>query len=157
MGGLNHWRTSPNKKTNKGGEQVHANIENDPNEGEIIFVIIQGQNIFVQSKAKGVVNKNFLLLDNQSTVNQIANPSLLKNIRKSSKLGWKFQFLVAISGTPIGSRILFHFWFQRFRSVFFWIPLLKNREIRILIPKLGFPKKYNIGIQYISFQMRHQS
>jgi hypothetical protein len=32
-----------------------------------------------------VVNKNFLLLDNQSTVNQIANPSLLKNIWKSSK------------------------------------------------------------------------
>jgi hypothetical protein len=32
-----------------------------------------------------VVNKNFLLLDNQSTVNQIANPSLLKNIRKLSK------------------------------------------------------------------------
>jgi hypothetical protein len=32
-----------------------------------------------------MVNKNFLLLDNQSTVNQIANPSLLKNIWKSSK------------------------------------------------------------------------
>jgi hypothetical protein len=48
----------PNKKTNKGGEQVHANIENDPDEEE---------NIFVQAWAKGVVNKNFLLLDNQST------------------------------------------------------------------------------------------
>ncbi len=33
-----------------------------------------------------MVNNNFLLLDNQSTVNQIANPSLLKNIWKSSKL-----------------------------------------------------------------------
>ena len=32
-----------------------------------------------------MVNENYLLLDNQSTVNQIANPSMLKNIRKSSK------------------------------------------------------------------------
>ncbi len=69
-------RECPHKKTNKGGEQVHANIEENPNEGE---------NIFVQARAKGVVNKNFLLLDNQSMVNQIANPSLLKNIWKSSK------------------------------------------------------------------------
>jgi hypothetical protein len=30
-------------------------------------------------------NENYLLLDNQSTVNQIANPSMLKNIRKSNK------------------------------------------------------------------------
>ncbi len=48
-------------------------------------MIIEGENIFVQARAKGVVNKNFLLMDNQSTVNQIANPSLLKNIQKSSK------------------------------------------------------------------------
>ncbi len=75
----------PNKKTNKGGEQVHANIEDDPNKGENIFVIIKGENIFLQARAKGVVSKNFLLLDNQSTVNQIANPSLLKNIQKMSK------------------------------------------------------------------------
>ena len=74
-----------NKMTNKGGEQVHANIEDDPNEGENIFVIIEGENIFVQAGAKVVVNKNFLLLDNQSTVNQITNPSLPKNIWKSSK------------------------------------------------------------------------
>jgi hypothetical protein len=32
-----------------------------------------------------MVNKNYLLLDNQSTAHQIANPSLLKIIRKSSK------------------------------------------------------------------------
>ncbi len=69
-------RECPNKKTNKGGEQVHANIEDDPNEGE---------NIFMQARAKGVVNKNFLLLDNKSTVNQIANPSLLKNIWRLNK------------------------------------------------------------------------
>ncbi len=39
----------------------------------------------MQQKLKGTVDKNYLLLDNQSTVHQIANPSLLKNIRKSSK------------------------------------------------------------------------
>jgi hypothetical protein len=78
-------RECPNKMTNKGGEQVHANIEDNPNKGEHIFVIIKGENIFVKARAKGVVNKNFLLLDNQSTVNQIANPSLPKNIWKSSK------------------------------------------------------------------------
>ncbi len=63
---------------NKGGEQVHANIEeqDDPDEGE---------NNFVQARAKGVVNKNFLLLDNQSMVNQIVNLSLLENIQKSRK------------------------------------------------------------------------
>jgi hypothetical protein len=48
-------RECPNRKTNKGGEQFHANIEDDPNEGE---------NIFVQARAKGVASKNFLLLDN---------------------------------------------------------------------------------------------
>jgi hypothetical protein len=50
-------RKCPNKNTKKGGEQVHANVEeqDDPNEGE---------NIFVQARAKGVVNKNFLPLDN---------------------------------------------------------------------------------------------
>ncbi len=31
------------------------------------------------------MNKNYILLNNQSTVNQIANPKLLKNIRKASK------------------------------------------------------------------------
>ncbi len=56
------------------------NIEDDPDKGENIFVIIEGENIFMQARAKGVVNKNFLMLDNQSTVNQIANPRHLKNI-----------------------------------------------------------------------------
>jgi hypothetical protein len=40
----------------------------------------------VQRKIKGVVNKNYLLLNNQSMVNQIVNPDLLTNIRKSQKL-----------------------------------------------------------------------
>ncbi len=44
-----------------------------------------GENIFAQQKSRGMVNKNYLLPDNQSTVNQIVNPNMLKNIRKSSK------------------------------------------------------------------------
>ncbi len=61
-------------------EQVHANVEEEnSNEDKVV-------NFFVQCKTKGVVNKkNYLLLDNQSTVDQIANPDILKNIRKSQK------------------------------------------------------------------------
>jgi hypothetical protein len=40
----------------------------------------KGENLFVQHKLKAVANKNYLLLNNQSTVNQVANLSLLKNI-----------------------------------------------------------------------------
>ena len=36
----------------------------------------------VLSEAKGRINKNWLLLDNQSTVNVISNGDLLKNIRQ---------------------------------------------------------------------------
>jgi hypothetical protein len=37
------------------------------------------------NRKTGVVNPNYILLDNQSTVNQVANANLLKNIRKSNK------------------------------------------------------------------------
>jgi hypothetical protein len=40
--------------------------------------------MFVQKREKGVLNKNWLLLDSQSTVDQVANPALLKNIRKAA-------------------------------------------------------------------------
>ena len=43
----------------------------------------KGENIFVQNGTRGGVNRSYVLLDNQSTVNQIANPSLLANIRKT--------------------------------------------------------------------------
>jgi hypothetical protein len=68
-------RKCSNKKDK---DQIHANIveEKDPGDGE---------NIFAQQKLKGMVNENHLLLYNQSTVNQIANPNMLENIRKSSK------------------------------------------------------------------------
>ena len=46
--------------------------------------IDKGENMFVQKREKGVVNKNWLLLDSQSTVDQIANPAMLKNIRKAA-------------------------------------------------------------------------
>jgi hypothetical protein len=70
---------APECKSKKQPDQVHANVvEEDSDENN-------DENLFMQHKAKGVVNKNYLLLDNQSTVNQIANPDLLTNIRKSQK------------------------------------------------------------------------
>ncbi len=42
-----------------------------------------GENIFVQKKEGGVINKNWVLLDSQSTVNQVSNPALLSNIRRA--------------------------------------------------------------------------
>jgi hypothetical protein len=69
-------RECPNKKEDK--DQMHATIDEEDN-------LDDGENLFVQQKSNGMVNKNYLLLDNQSTVNQITNPSMLKNIRKSSK------------------------------------------------------------------------
>jgi hypothetical protein len=42
-----------------------------------------GENIFVQKKEGGGVNKNWVLLNSQSTVNQVSNPALLSNIRRA--------------------------------------------------------------------------
>ncbi len=39
----------------------------------------------VQKEERGIVNKKYILLGNQSTVDQIANPKLLMNIRKANK------------------------------------------------------------------------
>jgi hypothetical protein len=58
---------------------VHADVEEEDSDED------EDENLFVQHKTKGVVNKNYLLLDNQSSVDQIANPDLLTNIRKSQK------------------------------------------------------------------------
>jgi hypothetical protein len=70
-------RECPNKNGAQVDGQIHTNVqEKDLDEGE---------NIFVQNKERGIVNKNYILLNNQSTVDQIANPRLLKNIRKASK------------------------------------------------------------------------
>jgi hypothetical protein len=66
--------------------------------------------------------------------------------------------LVLISGTPIRSGIPIPFLIPKNPVDFvFWIPLLKNQEIGIPVPKFGIPKKINVGIQYTSFCLRHQS
>jgi hypothetical protein len=70
-------RECPKKKT-KEAEQMHAHIA-----VEEVQDLDEGENIFVQSGARGVVNRNYVLLNNQSTVNKIANPSLLANTRKA--------------------------------------------------------------------------
>jgi hypothetical protein len=64
-------------------EQMQSNIEQDVLTEE--EDIDKGENIFIQHKERGVVNKNWVLLDSQSTVNQIANPAFLSNIRKAKK------------------------------------------------------------------------
>ena len=60
------------QEKDKEAEQTHENIAEE--EGQDLD---EGENIFVQSGARGGVNQSYVLLDNQSTVNQIANPSLL--------------------------------------------------------------------------------
>ena len=61
-------------------EQMHANIEEDAGTKE--EDIDQDKNIFVQKKDGGVGIKNWVLLNSQSTVNQVTNPGLLTNIRR---------------------------------------------------------------------------
>ncbi len=60
---------------------MHANVQVDAGTEE--EDLNQGENIFVQKKEGGVVNKNWVLLDSQSTADQGANPGLLTNIRKA--------------------------------------------------------------------------
>jgi hypothetical protein len=72
------------KNEEKEEEQMHVNIEQDALTEE--EDINKGENIFIQHKERGVVNKNWVLLDSQSTVNQIANTAFLSNIRKAKKL-----------------------------------------------------------------------
>jgi hypothetical protein len=66
-------------KSKKDPDQAHTNVEEEESDED------KDENVFAQPKAKGLVNKNYLLLDNQSTVNQIANLHLLMNIRMSQK------------------------------------------------------------------------
>ncbi len=62
-------------------EQIHVNVEADVGTEE--EDLNQGENIFVQKKEGGVVNKNWVLLNSQSTADQVAYPGLLTNIRKA--------------------------------------------------------------------------
>jgi hypothetical protein len=68
------------KNEEKEEEQMHANIEQDALTEE--EDVNEGENIFIQHKERGVVNKNWVLMDSQSTVDQIAKPAFLSNIRK---------------------------------------------------------------------------
>ncbi len=71
----------PERKQAGNQEHIHANIQEDGcNEDDIN----KGENILVQKREKGVVNKNWLLLDSQSMVDQVTNPAQLKNIRKAA-------------------------------------------------------------------------
>jgi hypothetical protein len=67
----------PKKKT-KEAELMHANTA-----VEEVQDLDNEENIFVQSSTRGVVNQNYVLFDIQSTVDHIANPSLLLNTRKA--------------------------------------------------------------------------
>ena len=74
-----HFAPECTKKKTKEAEKMHATIAEE--EGQDLD---EGENIFVQNGGtRGGVNRSYVLLDNQSTVNQIANPSLLANIRKT--------------------------------------------------------------------------
>jgi hypothetical protein len=66
-----------NKNEAQVDEQIHANVQEED--------LDEDGNIFVQKEERGIVNKNYILLNNQSTVNQITNPKPLKNIRKANK------------------------------------------------------------------------
>jgi hypothetical protein len=66
------------KKKPKEANQMHINIAIKE-----VQDLDKGENIFVQSGTRGVVNWNYVLRDNQSNINQIANPNLLANIRKA--------------------------------------------------------------------------
>jgi hypothetical protein len=74
-------RECPERKQAGNQKHIHANIqENGCSEDDVN----EGENIFVQKREKGIINKNWLLLDSQSMVDQVTNPALLKNIRKTA-------------------------------------------------------------------------
>jgi hypothetical protein len=72
-------RECPKKKP-KEAELMHANIR------EEVEDLDKGENMFVHQEARGIVNCNWVLMNNQSTVDCIANPGLLANIRKAKNL-----------------------------------------------------------------------
>jgi hypothetical protein len=62
-------------------DQMHATIEEEAVADEIDTD--NGENIFVQKKEGGVVDRNWVLLGSQSTIDQVSNPAMLTNIRKA--------------------------------------------------------------------------
>ncbi len=76
------WRCPEGKGATK-EEPLHAKFQEDGSDEDNIE---QGKIKFVQKIERGGVNKNWLLVDSQSMVDQIANPALLKNIRKEDSM-----------------------------------------------------------------------
>ena len=72
-------RECPEKEEKQ--DQMHAPIEEEQEASE--EDPDHRENIFVQKKEGGGVDKNWVLLNSQSTVNQVSNPALLSNIRKA--------------------------------------------------------------------------
>jgi len=62
-------------------DQMHTTIEEEAVVDE--EDTDDGENIFMQKKEGGVVDRNWVLLDSQSTVDQVSNPVTLTNIRKA--------------------------------------------------------------------------
>ena len=90
-GGENSWKTK--QTCYKCGEKEHIAREcplNKEKQDQIMHATIKeeavadeedtdnGENIFVQKKEGGVVYRNWVLLDSQSTIDQVSNPSMLK-------------------------------------------------------------------------------
>ena len=90
-------------------DQIHATIEEEAVKDE--EDTDNGENIFVQKKEGGVVDRNWVLLDNQSTVDQVSNPVMLTNIRKaknSSKIHCKAASTCSMLEGNFGSIMVKH-------------------------------------------------
>ena len=72
---------SKKPKSQEKANQLHANVKETDDDDD------DDGNLFVQQRnsKRGLVDKNYIFLDNQSTVNQITNLNLLKNIRKGER------------------------------------------------------------------------
>jgi hypothetical protein len=87
-----------------------------------------------------------------SIANEGAGPNIVP------ELGWEFQFLVPISGTPIGSRIPIPFLIPKIPvRIFFLNSAVEKSRNRNSDSKIRNSKKINVGIQYTSSCMRCQS
>ena len=78
-GGDNSWKSR--QTCDKCGKQGHIALESHKREEkqDQMYTNI----VFLQKKEGGVVNKNWVLLDSQNTINQVSNPLMLTNIRKA--------------------------------------------------------------------------
>ncbi len=56
------WECPNKNKETVEGEQLHTTLQEEDDD------LDQGDNIFVQQEARGIINKNYILLNNQSTV-----------------------------------------------------------------------------------------